>query len=107
MVKQGVVQSVKAATGVSIPEDVVIPLYGKWALSDSKLIHQLNRITDSKDHCLPPEVVQKGIAALERYHITLPVGQGQSQEEAIAKLGPKELVKKLEEASGISSMKAR
>lgn len=107
MVKQEVIQCVKAKTGVSLPEDVVIPLCGKWALRDSKLIHQLNTIIDSEDHHLPPGVIQKVIAALERDHVPLPVGQGQSQEDAIAKLGPKEIVKKLEEASGISSIRAR
>ena len=104
IVKQEVIQSVKAATGVSLPEDVIIPLCGKWALSDSKLINQLTNIEDGR---VPPGCVYKVVAALERDRVSLPVGQGQTQEEAIARLGPKEIVKKLEEASGISSMRTR
>ena len=104
MVKQEVIQSVEATIRVSLPEDVIIPLCGKWALSDSKLIDQLNNIVDRR---LPRGCIQKVIAALERDHIPLPVGQGQTQEEAIAKVGPKGIVKKLEEVSGISSMRTR
>ena len=105
MIKQDVIRSVEATTGVSLPEDVIIPLCGKWALSDSKLIDQLNNIED--DGHVPPECICEVIAALERDHVPLPVGQGQTQEEAIANLDPKEIVQKLEKASGISSMRAR
>ena len=105
-VKQNIIQSIVTATGVSLPEDVIIPLCGKWALSDSEFIHQLNAVEDGR---VPPQCIQSIIAAFKRSHILdpLPAGQGQTQEEAIAQLGPKEIVKKLEIATGISSMRAR
>ena len=104
MVKQKIVQSVEAATSICLPEDVIIPLCGKWALKDYKLVHQLNNVRDDN---ISLSVLQRVIVALERYHVPLPAGQGQRQEEAIARLGHKGLVDKLEKASGIFSMKAR
>ena len=103
-VKQKIIRGVAAATGVSVPEDVIIPLCGQWALSDSKLIRQLNSVEDGR---VPPGCIHKVIAALERDRVPLPVGQGQTQEEAVAKLDPKEIVKKLERATGISTMRTR
>ena len=47
-VKQKIMQSVATATGISLPEDVIIPLCGKWALSNSNLIHQLNIVEDGR-----------------------------------------------------------
>ena len=105
-VKQKIIKSVGAATKVSLPDDVIIPMYGKWALSDSKLIHQLNSVENDR---VPPRFIHGILLAFKRSHILdpLPAGQGQTQEEAIAQLGPKEIVKKLEVATGISSMRAR
>ena len=105
-VKKEIIQSIAQATGVSLPEDVIIPLCGKWALSDSKLIHYLNSIKDGR---VQAQYIHGIIAAFKRSHILdlLPAGQGQSQEQAIEQLGPKEIVKKLEAATGISNMKAR
>ena len=104
VIKQKVIQSIRDAAGVSLPEDVVIPFSGRWALKDCKLIYQLK---NSDDHQIPIQVLRRVIEALERDHVSLPVGQGQSQEDAITRLRPKELVKMLETASGISNMKTR
>jgi hypothetical protein len=64
-------------------------------------------LSSAEDGHVPPGCVHGIIAAFERDHFLLPVGQGQTQEEAIAQLGPKEIITKLEGASGISSMRAR
>ena len=104
-VKQETIQSVVDKTRVSLPEDMIIPLCGKWALTDSDLINTLNSVEDGC--AVPPRCIYSVVSALERHRVSLPVGQGQTQEEAIAKLSPKEIVKKLEGANGISSMRTR
>ena len=106
MLVQKTLQSIRDATGVSVPQKVVVPLCGKWALKDSKLTRQLMSSSESDEK--PPNLFKDAVKALERYRVPIPAGQGQSQEEAVgSRFSPKELVKKLEQASGISSMKAR
>lgn len=103
-VREKMVASIKDATGTEIPEDIIVPLCGDWALAASRLASCL--ISDP-DKELEERKEEAATALAYDPHLSLPGGQEQSQIEAIKYLEVNELICKLEKASGIHNLKAR
>lgn len=103
-VRNNTIVSIRDATETEVSPDTIIPLCGEWALRASRLANCLisdpdNEIEDRK------EDVAK---ALENYpHLSLAGGQGQSYTDTIKSLSHADLVMHLENASGITDLKAR
>ena len=103
--KEKLFQSIKSCIGTEISRETVIPICGKWFLNDRKLIGWLLSHTEKDEK--PPDIVKATKKALKRYRLQLPSGQDQTMKQAIRKHDPEMLVKQLEEASGMSSIKSR
>lgn len=103
--KEKLFQSIKSCTSTEVNRERIIPICGKWVLNDQKLIAWLIVHTEKDEK--PPDIVREIKKALKRYKLQLPSGQDQTMKEAIKKHDPKMLVKLLEDASGMSSMKSR
>ena len=105
-VKETTIASIKEATDtyITVSEDTIVPLCGEWALSASRLASCL--ISDPDKEL--DERCEEAARALESYpHLSLPGGQEQSHKEPIRNLTALELIQHLEQASGISDLKAR
>ena len=104
-VRKTTTASIKEATGgTDVSEDTIIPLCGKWALAASQLANCLISDPDNETD----ERHKEAAKALESYpHLSLPGGQEQSYTDTIKNLSPSDLVMHLENASGITDLKAR
>lgn len=103
-VKENMIASIKDATGSEVSEDTIVPLCGEWALAAGRLA---NCLISDPEHELQ-ERKEDAISALEKYpHLSLPGGQQQTQKELIQSLSSKDLIKHLENASGICDLKSR
>ena len=104
-VKENTIASIKDATnGTKVSEDTIIPLCGIWALAASQLTNCL--ISDPDNEIKGRQV--EAAKALESYpHLSLPGGQEQSYADTVKNLSPSDLVMHLENASGITDLKAR
>ena len=104
-VKAEVVRNIKSATGLDVSERIIFPVCGEGFLSDLELTGWLR--THSVDDTKPKPIVKAANKALERYGIELPSGEGESQKKVIKALDPKELLNKVEGASGVQRVKLR
>ena len=103
-VRENMIASIRDATGSVVSEDTVVPLCGEWALAASRLAECL--ISDPDEEL--QERRKEAISALESYpHLSLPGGQQQTHGAVIQSLNSKDLVKHLENASGIHDLKSR
>lgn len=107
MVKERVAESIKRAVDaqVTVSDDMIIPLCGKWALVSSKLGSCL--IADPKKE---EKILHKEAVDILRHcpEVSLPSGQGQNHTEAIMKIySPIKVIQEIETHSGISDLKAR
>ena len=99
---QKVIGNIHDATKVFVSPDTVIPMCSIWAHSSEKLSRQLN---SCEVEC---SVVEEAREYLEKYpDLSLPGGEREPQKDIISVLSQKDLVKYLEEASGLTSLKAR
>ena len=103
--KEQLFQSIKSSTGTEVSRDIIIPVCGEWFLKDWELIGWLMSHTEKDEK--PPNIIKKAKKALEKYQLQLPSGQNQTMKQAIKEHDPKILLRQLEEASGMSSMKSR
>ena len=104
-IKAEVIQSIKSATGSKVSEDIILPICGKWLLHDSKLMSWLAKHSQRDDK--PREIRKAAKKALKQYKIELPSGENETKEQMWENIDPKALLKKLEDASGMSNMKMR
>ena len=103
--KEKLFQSIRSCTSTQVSREAIIPICGKWFLKDRKLIEWLMSHTEKDEK--PPDIVRATKKALKRYNLQLPSGQDQTMEVAIKNHEPKMIIKQLEDASGMSSMKLR
>ena len=105
MVKERVVNNIEEATGAVIPDDMIIPICGEWALDGSRLNNCL--ISDPKTEL--SERYEEAAKVLHQYpELSLPGGQGQTYSEIVCQqYPPLDLVEMIESISGITDLKAR
>ena len=103
-VRKNTITSIKDATETEVSPDTIIPLCGEWALCASRLANCLISDPDNEIEDRQEDAAK----ALEKYpHLSLPGGQEQSYADVVKSLSHADLVMHLENASGISDLKAR
>ena len=103
-VRRNTITSIKDATATEVSPDTIIPLCGEWALCASRLASCLISDPDNEIEDRQEDAAK----ALTNYpHLSLPGGQEQSYTETIKSLSHADLVMHLENASGITDLKAR
>ena len=108
VVKEKVAESISRAvrdSQLTIPDDMIIPLCGTWALTSSKL--GSCQIADPRRE--GKGLHRDAVDILQRCpHISLPSGQGQNHTEAVMKINsPIKVILEIESHSGIYDLKAR
>ena len=107
-VKKKVTESIKRAVKdaqLTVSDDMIIPLCGKWALIGSKL--GSCQIADPKKE---GKTLHKEAVDILRHcpDVSLPGGQGQNHIEAVMKIySPIKVVQEIETCTGIYDLKAR
>ena len=103
-VRRNTIASIKDATEIDVSPDTIIPLCGEWALCASRLANCLISDPDKEIE----ERQDDAAKALEKYpHLSLAGGQEQTYAQTIKNLSHADLVMHLENASGITDLKAR